>query len=156
MRHAKLYDREVEEHLKEALEIDDQDLKTEFSRTPGDIAYWNARYGDAIQVALESEEARQRLEAELGLEYRERFSGEGKKITEETIKAAVRSDERYRLARRAEMEAEAEKWRARGYALAILAKKDMLMSLGAMVRDELRGDPVVRDLDGLKWHGVDP
>jgi hypothetical protein len=131
------------ELLKEALEIDDGQIKAEFIRLPADMAYWNARYSDAILAHLRAKWAAETAEGECYIAQRERLEAEGK-VTEKKIESAVATDPMYVAARNAEIEAEAERARLRGVVEAIATKRDMLMSLGAYIREEMR-DPLIRD-----------
>ena len=151
----KLYDIEVPSHLAEALDVDEMDIKTEFARLPGDLAYWNSRHADAVRLALDLDLDRKVLIAELTNEYRERLEvaaaeevaagGKGKRPTEAMIESAVRTDARYLDVSRRLNAAQADEIRMRGFAAAISAKKSMLLSLGSHVREEIR-DPELREL----------
>jgi len=131
------------ELLKEALEIDDGQIKAEFIRLPADMAYWNARYADAIRDHLRAKHECEKTEARCYGEHRERLELE-RKVTEKKIESAVTQDPSVIAAREAEIEAEAERARLRGVVEAISTKRDMLMSLGAYIREEMR-DPLIRD-----------
>lgn len=126
------------EGLEAAVQIDRLNLQGEMMRVPQDLAVWGSRYGDAIQDAELAESNRKLVDAELEVEYRERYSVEEKKATEKAIAAEVMRDPRMVEARHAEAKAIGEKWRARAFFAAIQAKKDMLMLLGSAERDERR------------------
>lgn len=139
-----IHDMPVDRLLLESLRIDENNIREEFLRSPGDIAYWNARYADAIREELRAEQERKELEALLTEEHRERLALDGKKTTEKLLEIAVIRDERMQEARHTESDAVANKIRVRGWALAVAAKKDLLMSLGATLREEMR-DPFNKD-----------
>lgn len=157
-----LYDIDVPEHLAEALDVDETDIKSEFSRLPGDLAYWNSRHADAVRLSLNLELDRKVLIADLTREHKERMTVEAaeaaeamlaedpkakglpKPPSEKAIEVAVRTDSRYLEMSRAYNDAQAEEIRMRGFAAAVSAKKSMLLSLGSHVREEIR-DPELRE-----------
>lgn len=131
--------------VSEALDIDEFTLKAEFIRLPADMGYWNARYAEALRLHLRMKHACEMCWAGLDLEYREKQLEVGaKKLTEKGLESSIESDARYIEAKSAEVEAESERWRMRGIVDSLSAKRDMLMSLGAYVRQEMQ-DPLIRD-----------
>lgn len=89
---------------------------------------------DQLKTRLE------KVEAILDGEYRQKFNDEGKKITEKSIEAAVKMDERWEklnsLVNQAKMIAGINK----GNAEAFSQRKDMVMQMGAMARQEMIGE----------------
>ncbi len=118
-------------------------IQEEYIRLPADLATWNARYAEASEAYLEADTAFDYLCAQLSVEWRESFHDAGMKATEAGIKEKVESDRRYVNARRKRNMAEVEKMRMRGVVDAICAKRDMCISLGAFIRQELN-DPRIR------------
>lgn len=136
--------KELPEGLEEATTIDDTDIKGEFVRVPGQLAYWHSQYADSIQAHLNATATRRQVEANLYQELREQWELTGAKVTEAALEKAVRREERWRAAHDAEAAAEADRERHRGWAWAVAAKRDCLISLGAAIRTELEREPIVR------------
>ena len=77
------------------------------------------------------------------LETRESLLADGK-ATEKLIEAKAMCNPEWQKAHIALVEIEAEKTRVRGICDSIAAKKEMLISLGAHIRSEMEGDPMLR------------
>jgi hypothetical protein len=135
----------LDEYLRECVRIDPLDIQAEFIRVPGDLAYWNDRYADALREFLISEADFKILKAQLEPLTRQALLDAGGKTTEAQVKAAIDSDDQVLEAQRRCVEAEVEKNRLYGALDAIRSKKEMLISLGAHLRAEMGGDPVLRD-----------
>lgn len=140
---SKLNDIDVETFLKDSVLIDPLCITDEYVRLPSDLAYWNQRHSDALKAHLRAKIELDRVEAMVYLEKRE-GGVDGKRLTVDGVNAAVAVDPRVLSAREAAVLAEVEKSRLHGVVSAVGAKKDMLVSLGAHVRQEMDGDPVVR------------
>ncbi len=127
-------------------------------RVPADLAYWGAQYARAVRRYLTADMEFDRAKAETRILVRERLLAAAvpdpaedlKKapkrgtVTESMVDAAVELEGEYHDARVALIEAEAEKVRIYGVVEAVKAKRDMLISLGANMRAEMQGDPVLR------------
>ena len=137
--------------VKDSVDIEPMALEQEYQRVPSDLAYWNERYARALKVHLTCKAGEKTYEAYLKIEHREALhaaregekSGSGR-VTESMVEAAVLTDPRYQKFQDERVNAEVEKVRIAGILDALRAKKDMLVSLGAHVRQEMEGDPVVR------------
>lgn len=141
---------EVEDALADAVRIEPVALQEEFVRLPGDLAYWGARYSDAYRAATMAELDRKRVFAKLRLSWRARLQAQGKeggsgRVTDSMVDAQVEVDDEYQGALLREAEAEVERERTKLALDAVRAKRDMLLGLGGIVRDAMRGDPQVRE-----------
>lgn len=158
----------LEAGLRDAVRVEPLALESEFVRMSGDLAYWTARNAVAIGVHLRAKARAKRLRALLFLEAREtpepepepvvvEAPEEGKKakkvekpkapprVTEKDAEARAELDPRWQDAQEAEIVAEVEREKMKGAVAALVAKKDMLVQLGANQRAELERDPVVRE-----------
>jgi len=138
-----LHDTSLDEYARECVQIDRHDLQGEFMRVAADLAYWNEQYAVAYGAHTRSKLEAERIEAELRIAVRERLEDAGKKTTESMVDANVTRHKTYLAARAAQIDAEEAKVRLGGYLDAIRAKREMLISLGAMVRSEMRADPTI-------------
>ena len=120
------------------VDIDDQDLHGEYSRAAHHLAVWGVEYAQAQRGFLLAKSNRERTEAQLRLALREDYEATGKKATEATVEALLRTHPQYDDAKLDEVEAEAEALRVRGILNAVKTKCDMLVSLGATQRAEMR------------------
>jgi len=146
---------EMEEYLRKCVRIDPLDLQAEYVRISADLAYWNDRYADALRSYLMSKVDLRVLEAQLEPITRQALIDTNGKTTEAQVKAALEGDERIVDANRALVEAEVEKNRLYGTLDAIRSKKEMLVSLGAHVRAEMAGDPLLRDQHRMGRASID-
>lgn len=120
------------------VDIDEQDLHGEFSRAAHHLAVWGVAYADAQRAFLVAKADRERTEARLRLTLREDYEASGKKATEATVDALLKTHPDYDADKMAEVDAEAESLRVRGILNAVKTKCDMLVSLGATQRAEMR------------------
>lgn len=131
----------------DAVSIDDVALDEELMKAPGDIAYWNALFTDALrsyllekhECAIVRAKARLRIKADT-------LKDKTTKYTVDDINALLDTDDVVSEADIKLVHAEATKDKYKKFAEAVVAKKDMLQSLGAKLREEMRGDPVIRNL----------
>jgi hypothetical protein len=131
--------------LEESVNIDDLLLDQEFIKLPAQLAYYTAQYADSVRsylmskLTVETSRARAHLrlkaEAELG----------AKKLTVADLDAMTSIDPDYIDAAMELIETDVQRQKLRGIVEAVTAKKDMLQSLGAKLRAEMQGDPMVRN-----------
>jgi hypothetical protein len=84
------------------------------------------------------------MHARLYVRRREQLVMEGDKVTEALLAETVACDPKYDLVVAEAIEAERAWLQIRGVVRAIEEKGRMLMSLGAHIREEMKGDPSVR------------
>jgi hypothetical protein len=130
--------------LRERLKVEPMALEEEFIRCPGDIAYMGAKSSRALALHLHARTHAKRLRGLLMVEHRQRLVNLGGKTTVGEVDAAVDSDPRWLRAKVAEDNADALREKAKGDFSAIMAKRDMLMQMGASVRAEMQFDPSTR------------
>lgn len=140
-----LGDVEVTQYLRECVTIEPMALEEEFVRVPADLAYWGARWADAVKEASLAKLRRNEVEAAIDSEYRAAAAASGEKVTEKVIASRVAADDRMRAIEIDLIESEARAARARAFADAVRAKKDMVVSLGSQVRAEMAANPSLRD-----------
>jgi hypothetical protein len=128
--------------------VDPLTIKEQFTELPGRLAYWNARLADAHERLLEASAVVKLVTAAAQLTVRAQLAGRGEKVTESIVDAHVACDAACVQALLVEIDAEVEKQHVRGRVDALHAKRDMLMSLGAMLREEMKGDPMIREMVG--------
>jgi hypothetical protein len=136
---------QLDEYLRKCVRIDPLDIQTEFIRIPGDLAYWNDRYAEALREHLTSKTDLEVLKAQLQPLVRQALLDAGGKVTEAQVAAAIETHDEVIEAKHRCITAEVEKNRLFGSLDAIRSKKEMLVSLGAHLRAEMGGDPALRD-----------
>lgn len=136
---------ELDAYLRQCVRINPEDIQGEFIRIPGDLAYWNAQYAKAMREHLLAKIDENVLEAQLEPIVRQGLREAGAKITENMVSSAIQSHESLVEAKRRTAEADVAKNECFGYLDSIRSKKDMLISLGAHLRIEMMGDPILRD-----------
>jgi hypothetical protein len=137
--------RQAEDYLRECTSIYPEQIEEEFVRTPADVAYWNARYAEALEVSLRAKHFADSEWARIWLLHREERLAGGDKATEKVLENLTLTDPAYQAAREAMVVADVEKAKAYGHIDAVHTKKDMLQSLGAKLRAEMSSDPQVRE-----------
>lgn len=143
--------RDLNQYLDDCVTIEPVAIQEEYVRFPADLAFWNGKAADALQAHLHAKNNLERTEAQLQLTLREQFAAEGKKVTEAVITAAVTTHDEYQKAKVAAIAAEVEKARCSGYVDSLHSKREMLVSMGAHIRKEMDGDPVLREhMRGVK------
>lgn len=128
----------------EVTRIDPLLIRSEYVRLPGDYAYWNGQYADAIEASLKAELRRKTTEARLSIHFRSNLGSEGAKVTEGIIKERVESSEEWTNVKLEEIEAIAKREKLRGTVEALRTKREMLVSLGAHIRQEQEANPFVK------------
>jgi hypothetical protein len=158
---------EMEEDLRERIVIDPLALEREFVSCPSHIAHLGAVHGRAIRTHLRAKvrskktwgivliQAREDLEQQQeDAQRREDFKAAAEKrkardVRERILKDQIESHAQqmgaWREAQEAEIDAEVVREVAKSNLAAMLAKKDMLVQLGANQRAEMERDPVIRD-----------
>lgn len=129
---------------KRCVDIVPEAIQEEYVRLPADLAYWNARYARALKEFLTAKAGEKQMESMLSIKHRELIIDNGGKPTEKMVENAVNTDPKMIEARNLLVETEVEKARIWGLLDAVRSKKEMLISLGAHVRQEMEGDPMVR------------
>lgn len=136
---ARLRDIEVDDYYKQCIDFEPALIDEEFARLSGDLGYWNELVANASKEVMLAEWAQKKTEAQLYLKYKE--PAEGKKPpTEATVDAAIRVDPAYEAAHLKYVEAQYEYTQLAGRAKTISKKAEMLVSLGAQLRQEREGD----------------
>jgi len=142
------------EYLKECVRIESFTIEEEFIRLPGDLAYWNNKYADVYQYWLERKQVTAEVTARRSSEIREDMTAaKGKRPLVSEVDDALTMDPAAQQAKMKEIAAEAEKVRLYGIMDALRSKREMLISLGAHMRAEMKFDPLIRErayLDGEK------
>jgi hypothetical protein len=138
-------DIEVDKYLYECVSIEPEALEEEFIRFPSDLAYWNEKYSNATREYLLAKLRADETKAVVMLETRELATNQGLKMTVGDLEARVTLDDRVQDANLELVEAESKRQALRNRCEALMAKRDMLQSLGAKIRVEMMSDPVVRE-----------
>jgi hypothetical protein len=129
----------------DAVTINETALNEEYIRIPSDIAFLGQQYATAYRRAGEAKIRENKLEAATTISIRAQAAASNEKLTLPDLAARVDTDEEVVLARLETVRAEAEKLRVRGYYDAVLAKKDMVISIGATLREEMKSTPSLRN-----------
>ena len=124
-------------YLRACITINPHDISGEFVRLPSDLAFWSEKYNSAAEASMRAKLHREKCAAEVELAVRKVALQSGEKITESVVSARVAVDPDYHEMSMAYVDAEADRNRLRSTVDAILAKKDMLVSLGAHARAEM-------------------
>lgn len=132
--------KERDEELDDGVDfsIDPENVKDEYTRIPSFIATLNGVYAQSLRIAIMAKLNRDKVYAQIAQDI---VADSEKKPAEATIKQMVMLDERYTRAVEQYAVAEERKALAFGRAQAMIAKKEMVVSLGAHVRKELDGIP---------------
>lgn len=135
----------AELELREIVALDPQALEKEFVEIGSQIAFVGARHARAIRGHLQSKARAKRLRGLLLLRARESILDRGGKPTESQVEAIADQYAEWVEAQTEEIEAEVAREQAKGFIAAAVAKKDMLVQLGANFRQEGERDPSIID-----------
>ena len=133
-----------DQYQRDCVEILPEAIHEEYVRLAADLGYWNAQYAAAVKAYLSSKVEADILERELYPVIRAQLEQAGK-VTEKMVDAALAQSEVWEDAQRLKVTTEGEKLRLYGVLDSVRAKKDMIISLGAHLRTEMEGDPVLRE-----------
>ncbi len=117
------------------VEADPALIPEQEARIPGMIAYWNASYAEAVGAWRAKEKARKETYARVRRELRSRKAG-GEKLTADDMDGETILDPRYMQAKAEEDAAEVQALKVGAWCKAVDAKRNMLASIGAMLRNE--------------------
>lgn len=131
--------------MRKRLMIEPTALEEEFIRCSGDIAFVAGQHSRRVHAHLVARIREKRLRGLLTLKHRNNLIAAGSKATVGEVEAAVDMDPDYIQAKLDEATAEALREDGKGKLLAALAKKDMLVQMGANFRAEMERDPVIRE-----------
>jgi hypothetical protein len=136
---AKLRDIEIDAYYKACIDFEPSLIDEEFTRLSGDLGYWNEKVATASKEVMLADWQEQKIEAQLYLKFKEPEEGK-KPPTEATVQAAIRTHKAYEAAHLKHIEAKYEYTQLAGRAKTISKKSEMLVSLGAQIRQEREGD----------------
>ncbi len=142
---AKLKDLDVSQYLKDCVDMVPEQINEEFARMSADYAYWNEKYSEANRLELVREWEVSKAYASLYLQKKFDLEAAGKKAPEASVDAEVKTSQVYGAAMEAHIEAQAEREHLKGILEALKTKREMLVSAGAHLRQEMQGDPIMRD-----------
>lgn len=141
---AKLKDLEIDDYLKDCVDLKPEFINEEYGRMSGDFAYWNEKFSAANRGLLQAEWREEKVQAQLYLAKKE--APEGKKPpTEAAVDAMVKTDPAYEQAHLDVISLQAERDYLKGILETLRTKREMLVSAGAQLREEMKGDPLIRD-----------
>ncbi len=135
---------DIEQYLYDSVSITPEALSEEFARVALDLAYWNAQYAERLREFRMAEIDQKRTKAMLYIKHRLLLTEANGKTTEAQVDAAVLMDDAMVQADTNCISTEVEREKARGVLDAVRAKREMVVSLGAHIRAELAGDPILR------------
>jgi hypothetical protein len=136
--------KQMAEYRRQCVTVNDTDISGEFARLSGDQDYWNNRFARAYESHAKTKLARERTEALVQLEVRRKLKDEGEKVVEKLVEARVRTDERVKSMEDAELDADVMLVKVKGVCEAIKTKREMIISLGAHIRDDKKPDMAMK------------
>jgi len=136
---------DLDKYLADCTNIYPETLEEEFVRLSADLAYWSGQAEKALRAHLRQKLEVERARARAALSLRLMAEKTGAKLTESKVEDAVALDPEYMAAQNALVETECAKVKHQNILHAIGAKKEMMVSLGANIRQEKEHDPVIRE-----------
>jgi hypothetical protein len=136
---------ELAKYQTECVDVSELALNQEFVRQSADENFWNERCAMAHKAFNDAKAHLDQLKARKQIEYREvTLPANGKKVTEASVEAYVEIDAEVIGARAKAIDAEVEYKRLWGFRDVLRGKREMILELGAQLRQEMRGDPQLR------------
>jgi len=118
--------------------IDEVALNEEYIRLPSDFAYFSELYANSKKAFAEAKLNRDITRSRLRMIARETIEVSGKRATESMVDATVELDPVWLEVKTKEIECEAEAAYLYGVLESLRTKRDMLISLGAHTRAEMK------------------
>lgn len=135
--------------------INAHNLSEQMEKLAGEVAYWGGLSADAyVRMKVANHQAKV-AEAEADERVRDNMEMAGQKVTETKVRSLVIRDEAYRAAVEEAHAAERESQHARAIMVALDAKRDVLVNLGATLRQEREGYVSTRSRDDEPEPGSD-
>ena len=129
---------EHEDYLHQCVTVDDVAINEEYIRLSADYAFWSAKYADARKTHAISKLERETVRSSLRITLREELETEGGRVTESMVTSAVDVSPKWIGAKRFEIDAETEMVKLNGVLEALKTKREMLISIGAHARAEMK------------------
>lgn len=138
---------DIEQYLDDCVEIDELAIQDEYIRVSPDYAYWSERYSEAYKHHLELELNRKTIKAQAAKEVRAQIEGmrSAGRVTVAEVDADVEVNSEYLVAKMAEIEADAKVKKLQGILEALRIKKEMLISLGAHLRQDMQREALIKN-----------
>lgn len=140
-------DLEVDAYLYSCVTLDPTVITDEMSKVSGDFAYWANRYAKSHREFLRAKLLVKRINAQSHAEKRDLLHATRGKATVADIDSACTLDEAVQEAEAHFIECEYERENLKGTLEAVRAKRDMLITLGAHMREEMKGNPRINKKD---------
>jgi hypothetical protein len=150
----KYRDIELDDELFDSVELLSDKLDQHIADVSKDIAYFAARYKEAIKQHAQAEIELDATKSRIRLEIRATLSEAGGRVTEGLIDDKLMQNEEYQEARLYEASLEAEREAAKVNIQAILAKREQLSNLVRLRCSEM-ADPLTRELARARRLGED-
>lgn len=134
------------EFIRTSTSIDHLNLNEEFIRVPGDVAYWGEQHAKAIRAHHEAKNAEEEVRAGLWEQAKMRAeAGSKTKPTQKDISSIIDRQDAMKEAKAQVILTEFRKECVKGWLDAVRAKREMLVTIGANMREEMRHDLKVRE-----------
>lgn len=133
------------EQFKEDIAVDRNDLLEEFTQHPSLFAFYAEIHSRAMREEAKLKLSLEITEAKLDKAIRDAAVAAGEKVTEKHIANTIVRDAEYVKAAFAYNDARASAELAKSALEAFRQRRDMLIQLGAALRDGLKPDPAIRE-----------
>ena len=148
----KVEDKEFRGTTRSVLLVNEANLNQEFIEQPSTFA-WFATLAEIANAEVSSKElALEVLKANLEGELRQRLAELGGKVTEKMIEGGVITDKRYKVATEELIDSTKQLGILKSMVKALDQRKDMLIQLGSMKRQEMFLDGSGLDLKKIREH----
>ena len=137
-----------------AVSVDANDIENDMVKLSAQLARFNYLLTQALRASLTAKMNLEIGEARMHLMHRASLEQLGHKTTEKLLESLVRDDPNYTILREALIVADVERERLRGITSAIMAKREMLVTIGNRINAELRADPVAAAVRGARRIGT--
>jgi len=137
------------DRLKQDLEFSDANISTAMTRQAPLFAHYSTLAHKAQYQADRAKQHCELVEAQLNQAFRDQFISEGVKYTEKMIESAIIRDAGYQAAMKKRHEASAIAEMVKSAADSFRHRRDMLIQVGADLREEKKGSPVVKEHPGV-------
>ena len=137
---------DLDEYRRRCVSIDQFAIQEEYALVPADMAFWSDQHADTYRAWQLCKLEREKEWGSAQLRARQKLGARGGKApTVGEVEAEALQDAPYTELRRQEIYLETETKRLQGLLEALRTKREMLISLGAHLRQEYWQDPAIKE-----------
>jgi len=125
-----------------SLRIEEANVRQHYLDLPGEVAFWASRAANEANQSMRANYAYKRGRANASEQYRAQAAAVGEKMTESRLSVLVDADGTEASLYDEYLQVEAQHAKSKALLEGMRSKRDMLISLGAHIRQEMQTMPM--------------